>query len=67
LAPRGREQAGVAVAVATALPFSCLTLARREQAMAHMGQTRSGLIEDALMVAAGIAIVALATRQGGVR
>ncbi len=35
--------------------------------MAHMGQTRSGLIEDALMVAAGIAIVALATRQGGVR
>jgi hypothetical protein len=27
-----------------------------------MGQTRSGLIEDALIVAAGAAIVALATR-----
>jgi hypothetical protein len=30
--------------------------------MAHIGQTRSGLIEDALVVAAGMAIVGLATR-----
>jgi hypothetical protein len=30
--------------------------------MAQMGQTRSGLIEDALIVAAGAAIVALSTR-----
>jgi hypothetical protein len=28
--------------------------------MESMGQTRSGLIEDALVVAAGVAIVALA-------
>jgi hypothetical protein len=31
--------------------------------MASIGQTKSGLIEDALVVAAGIAIVALATRS----
>jgi hypothetical protein len=31
--------------------------------MARIGQTRSGLIEDALVVAAGAAIVALATRS----
>ncbi len=35
-------------------------LAGRERAMARFGQTRSGLIEDALMVAAGMTIVALA-------
>jgi uncharacterized membrane protein len=62
LAPRGREQAGAAVAVATAVPLAYLTLAGRKQAMARIGQTRSGLIEDALVVAAGMAIVALATR-----
>jgi len=62
LAPRGREQAGAAVAVATAVPLAYLTLAGRKQAMARIGQTRSGLIEDALVVAAGAAIVALATR-----
>ncbi|SFD02990.1 hypothetical protein [Massilia yuzhufengensis] len=62
LAPRGREKAGAAVAVATAVPLAYLTLAGRKEAMAKMGQTRSGLIEDALVVAAGSAIVALATR-----
>lgn len=62
LAPRGREQAGAAVAIATAVPLAYLTLAARKRAMAHLGQTRSGLIEDALVVAAGAAIVALATR-----
>ena len=62
LAPRGREQAGAAVAVATAVPLAYLTLAGRKQAMAHIGQTRSGLIEDALIVAAGVAVVALSTR-----
>jgi uncharacterized membrane protein len=62
LAPRGREGAGAAVAVATAMPLAYCTLAVRKQAMARIGQTRSGLIEDALVVAAGAAIVALATR-----
>ena len=61
LAPKGREGAGAAVAVATAVPMAYLTLAGRKQGMARIGQTRSGLIEDALIIAAGIAIVALAT------
>lgn len=63
LAPRGREQAGAATAVATAVPLAYLTLAGRKRAMAHIGQTRSGLIEDALIVAAGVAIVALTVKR----
>ncbi len=63
LAPKGQEKAGAAVAVATAVPLAYLTLAGRKRAMAKMGQTKSGLIEDALIVAAGAAIVALATRS----
>ncbi len=62
LAPPGREQAGAAVAVATALPLAYLTLSGRKQAMARIGQTRSGLIEDALIVALGVAVVALSTQ-----
>jgi len=63
LAPRGREKAGALTAVATAVPLAYLTLAGRKHAMARMGQTRSGLIEDALIVAAGAAIVAMAVRR----
>ncbi len=63
LAPRGREEAGAITAVATAVPLAYATLAGRERAMARMGQTRSGLIEDVLVVAAGLAIVALAVRS----
>jgi uncharacterized membrane protein len=62
LAPKGREAAGAAVAVATAVPLAYLTLGGRKQAMARIGQSRSGLIEDALIVAAGAAVVALSTR-----
>jgi len=62
LAPKGREGAGAAVAVATAVPLAYLTLAARKEGMARIGQTKSGLIEDALIVAAGAAVVALATR-----
>jgi uncharacterized membrane protein len=62
LAPRGRERAGALVAVATAVPLAYVTLAGRKQAMARIGQTRSGLIEDMLVVAAGVAVVALAVR-----
>lgn len=58
LAPRGRERAGAMTAVATAVPLAYLTLAGRKKAMAEVGQTESGLIEDALVVAAGVAIVA---------
>ena len=63
LAPRGREPAGALTAVASAVPLAYLTLAGRKHAMARMGQTRSGLIEDALIVAAGAAIVAMAVRR----
>lgn len=63
LAPKGRESTGAAVAVATAVPLAYLTLAGRKEAMAKIGQTRSGLIEDAMVVAAGAAIVAWATRR----
>lgn len=63
LAPRGRETAGAAAAVATAVPLAYLTLYGRKQAIARIGQTRSGLIEDALVVAGGAMIVVLATRQ----
>lgn len=63
LAPRGRERAGAAVAVTTAAPLAYLTLAARKRAMARLGQTRSGLAEDALVVAAGFAVVALAVSR----
>ncbi|KQQ97538.1 hypothetical protein [Massilia sp. Leaf139] len=65
LAPEGRERDGAVAAVATAVPLAYLTLAGRKQAMARIGQTRSGLIEDALVVSAGALIVALATSRGG--
>jgi uncharacterized membrane protein len=63
LAPRGRERAGAAIAVGTAVPLAYLTLAGRKRAMRRIGQTRSGLIEDAVVVAAGLATVALALRR----
>ena len=63
LAPKGRERLGAALAVATAVPLAYLTLAGRKRVMAKIGQTRSGVIEDALVVAAGAAVVSLATRE----
>jgi uncharacterized membrane protein len=63
LAPRGRERVGAAVAIATSVPLAFLTLAGRKRAMARLGQTRSGLAEDFLVVAAGAAIVALNARR----
>ena len=62
LAPKGRERLGAGVAVAVAVPLAHVTLAGRRRAMRRMGQTRSGLIEDALIVAAGAAIVAWSVR-----
>jgi uncharacterized membrane protein len=62
LAPRGREQAGSLAAIAVAVPLAYLTLAARQQGMARIGQTRSGLIEDVLVVAMGATVVALAVR-----
>jgi uncharacterized membrane protein len=61
LAPAGKENAGALAAVATAVPLAYMTLAARKQAITHIGQTRSGLLEDALIVAAGAAVVYFAT------
>ena len=63
LAPRGRERSGAALAVATAVPLAYLTLAGRKRAMRRIGQTKSGLIEDALVVSAGAAVVAWAVQR----
>ena len=62
LAPRDNERAGAAIAVATAIPLAYLTLYGRKRAIARMGQTRSGLVEDLLIVAAGAAVVLLGTK-----
>ena len=62
LAPRDGERAGAAIAVATAIPLAYLTLNGRKRAIAQMGQTRSGLVEDLLIVAAGAAVVLLGTK-----
>ncbi|MBL8771863.1 MAG: hypothetical protein JNK30_10820 [Phenylobacterium sp.] len=63
LAPHGRERAGAVLAVGAAAPLAYLTLGGRRRAMSRMGQTRSGLIEDALVIAAGAAVVAFALRR----
>ncbi|ALB63379.1 FIG00449890: hypothetical protein [Cronobacter condimenti 1330] len=63
LAPSGKEKTGAAIAVSAAVSLAYATLAARKKAVARMGQTRSGLIEDALIVAAGAAVVFFATRS----
>jgi len=63
LAPPGRERDGATIAMATAIPLAYLTLAGRRRAMGRIGQTRSGLFEDVLVVAAGAAIVASSVRS----
>lgn len=60
LAPRGRERLGAGVAVASAVPLAYATLAARKRAVRAIGQTKSGLIEDALIVGAGAVVVAWA-------
>ncbi|MDU2940965.1 MAG: hypothetical protein E7B59_17575 [Enterobacteriaceae bacterium] len=62
LAPAGEEKTGAAIAISAAVPLAYVTLAARKKAMAEIGQTRSGLIEDTLIVAIGAAVVFLATR-----
>lgn len=62
LAPSGEEKTGAAIAIAAAVPLAYITLAARKKAMAEMGQTKSGLIEDTLIVATGAAVVYFATR-----
>ena len=63
LAPSGEEKTGAVIAISAAVPLACVTLAARKKAVAKMGQTRSGLIEDTLIVAIGAAVVFFATRS----
>ncbi|WP_313553482.1 hypothetical protein [Atlantibacter hermannii] len=62
LAPSGKEKTGAAIAISTAVPLAYATLAARKKAVSGIGQTRSGLVEDTLIVALGAAVVFLATR-----
>ena len=59
LAPRGKEKLGAGLAVGTAVPLAYLTLSGRKKAMARIGQTKSGLIEGAMIVGAGAWVVGL--------
>ena len=63
LAPKGRERLGGVIAVATAVPLAYLTLAGRKRAMRRIGQTRSGLVEDAMIVCSALAIVLAVSRK----
>ena len=63
LAPRGEEKTGAAVAISAAVPLAYATLAARKKGLRKIGQTRSGLIEDTLVVALGAAVVFFATRS----
>lgn len=47
------------------MPLAYLTLDARKRAMKQVGQTRSGLVEDALVIAGGIALAALAVQGSG--
>lgn len=62
LSPSGRERGGAVAAVAAAVPLAFLTLSARKRAMTRFGQIRSGLVEDALVVTAAAAVVAMSTR-----
>jgi len=62
LAPKGEEKIGAAIAISAAVPLAYATLAARKKAIAEIGQTRSGIIEDTLIVAIGAAVVYFATR-----
>lgn len=48
LAPKRRAWSGAALGAATAVASAYLTFALRSRAMRRFGQTRSGLVEDAL-------------------
>ena len=59
MAPRGERAAGAAVAVVTALGSSYVGWRLRCAAMRKYGQTRTGFVEDALVLGSGL-VIALA-------
>ncbi|MCW1430209.1 DUF4126 domain-containing protein [Novosphingobium sp. JCM 18896] len=56
LAPRGRRGLGAAVAVGTALASSYVGWRLRCAAMRRYGQTATGFVEDAAVLAGGLAV-----------
>lgn len=56
LAPRGERVAGAAVAVVTALGASYIGWRLRCAAMEKSGQTKTGAVEDAVVLGAGLAV-----------
>jgi uncharacterized membrane protein len=62
LARKEQRAAAAALGAAAAIAASFPTFAARMRAMRHLGQTRSGLIEDAAVIGATAAIVSAATR-----
>ena len=56
LAPRGQQVNGAVVAVAAAMVSSYIGLSLRKAAMAQVGQTPSGLVEDAVVFGSALAI-----------
>jgi uncharacterized membrane protein len=56
LAPRNQRALGAAVAVGAALVSSYIGWRLRVAAMARYGQTATGLVEDAIVAGAGLAI-----------
>lgn len=57
LASKDHRALGAAVAVGTALVSSYFGLRLRKAAMRRYGQTSSGLVEDAIVLAGGLAVV----------
>jgi uncharacterized membrane protein len=56
LSPPRRQLTGAALGMGAAVASSYLGLAARKRAMAHNGQTETGLVEDAIMLSAAMAI-----------
>ena len=56
LAKPGQRRAGAALAVAAAIASSYAGLALRKRAMRRFGQTATGFVEDAALVAGGLAV-----------
>ena len=63
LAPRRHRFAGGALAMVTAVASSYLTFNARIRAMERHGQTKTGLIEDAIVTNSALAIANVPARQ----
>ena len=63
LAPRRYRYAGAVLGAATAVAASFPTFKARMGAMKRHGQTSTGLVEDAVVIASAAAIVSTARRQ----